>query len=222
MQERLDLKAIWESCMPLFQEYLHKESTLESQIQELCSSDIPIGKEEYALGSRYMHRGYYCPSPIYDKLVGNARRGRIAKRITKTTRPTNRYEFDIEGKLRLVETINRNGHNETEFVFYEEGVVFGLTYDGHDLLSKLSIEQYTEGMITSYLRVICDKNGPNRSYRARSMSYECYRYNADHMDADVYFDLMEYNGFLFGVHGQGRFRAVEPQEWEVMDWQFVK
>lgn len=35
---------------------------------------------EYAKGGESIHRGYYCPSLVYDLVVGNVKRGRLYKR----------------------------------------------------------------------------------------------------------------------------------------------
>ena len=221
MQKPSDLRAIWDKGIALAWEYLQKEPSLEAEIEVLCS-DIPIGKEEYALGARYLHRGFYCPSPIYDKVVVNARRGRIAKRMTKASRPTNRYEFDLEGKLRISETIYPNGSMKTEFIFYEDDVIFGLTYDRQDYLSMLTVERYSKGRITSYWKVNRDRYSPNERNQVSSVSYECYRYNGDIMEADVYFDLMEFKGRMLGSHWKGRFMPADHQVREVFNWHLVK
>ena len=43
---------------------------------------------EYAKGGKTFHRGYYCPSPVQDLIVGNANRGRLLKR-----RPAVNYDY---------------------------------------------------------------------------------------------------------------------------------
>lgn len=215
MRDFLDPEQVWEECTALFWEYLQKEPSLEDEIDMLCS-DIPIGKEEYALGAKYLHRGPYCPSPVHDKLVIGIRRGRIAKRMTKASRPTNRYEFDLEGKLRLAETIYPNGHVSTEFLFYEENVVFGLTYGGGDKLTALSVERYSEGRLGSYVLVDCYRSGSEVDYVISKVAYERYHYDGDTMTVDAIYDLSKHEEMLSGWCTKVLLRGAEGQGWELI------
>ena len=43
---------------------------------------------EYSKGGESTHRGYYCPSPVIDLLIGNVSRGRLLKR-----RPAVNYDY---------------------------------------------------------------------------------------------------------------------------------
>lgn len=52
-----------------------------------------------------MFIGYYCPSLIFDIVVGNVHRGRILQRVTKRSKPTHRYGFDEQNRLRTVAEI---------------------------------------------------------------------------------------------------------------------
>ena len=42
---------------------------------------------KYGIGGQNLHRGWYCPSIIYDIVIGNASRGRIVKNYRSQTLP---------------------------------------------------------------------------------------------------------------------------------------
>ena len=45
-------------------------------------------RKEYSVGGEVMHRGYYCPNPIGDIIIDNAKRGRLLKRLTERSKPS--------------------------------------------------------------------------------------------------------------------------------------
>ena len=66
----------------LYDKYLYSYDELRKKaLAETCY-------REYSKGGESMHRGYYCPSPVYDLLVGNVNRGRLLKR-----RPAVSYDY---------------------------------------------------------------------------------------------------------------------------------
>lgn len=58
----------------------------EKYIDLYDSYSKQVVRYEVGVGGELMHRGYYCPSLVEDIIVGNAKRGRIAKRITSRTK----------------------------------------------------------------------------------------------------------------------------------------
>ena len=120
-------KRIWDQCEQICLEYIPPLAARKAQIRQEYD-EIQEGREEYGIGSRYMHRGVYHPSPVAEKWVTNRRRGRIAKRVTKATRPTNWYLFDQENKLFLVETYLEDGTTHTEYIFHEDNLIYGLKF----------------------------------------------------------------------------------------------
>ena len=56
--------------LALFEDYEHQYASLS----ERFSVDALLRK--YGRGGEMLHRGALCPSPIYDLVIGNVRRGR--------------------------------------------------------------------------------------------------------------------------------------------------
>ena len=45
--------------------------------------DKTVVRREQSSGGECMHRGYYCPSIIEDIVIGNIKRGRLIKKLSK-------------------------------------------------------------------------------------------------------------------------------------------
>lgn len=210
IKDHSNYKAVWEKCLQICYEYIQKGIEKQNEIEGILSS-LEGGKKEFAIGSRYMHRGFYCPSPSMEYTITNMRRGRIAKRIDKRSRPTNSYLFDAEGTLRAVETFYINGSIQTEYLFYEEAFVFGVSYDDEGHISEISIEQYEESQIKEYLWACCYYNYSENTHLISHMVYETYHYdNKGYLDVEFYdmlgfrHDLYQYNRYRFHLDENGK------------------
>ena len=138
--------------------------------------------------------------------------------MRKNSRPTNRYEFDLKGRLRLAETIYPNGSVSTEFLFYEGDVIFGLTYGDNSKLRALSVERYEDGRLVSYLLVDCYRRDSESSCDISRIAYERYGYAGDIMTVDAVHELSKFEGRLRGLCGKGVLRATDDHGWELLDW----
>lgn len=187
---------------------------------EILKPDIDFhpGKEEFAINSKYLHRGYYCPSPALEYIVTNMRRGKIAKRITKASRITNRYIFDTENKIRIAETFYPNGSTKTEHIIHEGDTVYGFTFDSYKHISEISIEQFWNGRIESYFWACCWYEFSTGCYRVSHMAYETYFYKKEgFFDMELYdmlgdrSDVGKYNKFRFCIDENGMIIANSIQ-----------
>jgi len=145
--------ALWESVTQKCQEYLNKVTFSYDEMQALYSTIVPA-RVEYSLGSRYLPRGFYCPSPDITCFITNMKRGRIAKRITSASRPTNRYLFNSSNELYLADTFFPNGAQRTEYIFREQGATYGVTWGerlGKVEIRQLNIEEYSDGKLACYM-----------------------------------------------------------------------
>lgn len=104
-------------------------------------------RRELAVGARFTHRGVYCPSPIFDLLVGNAHRGRLLKRPTARSKPTHEYGFDVNGRLLWCKNPERQ---TTEYLVYENGNIYGLILTRANQLCTLTEEVYENGKLVTY------------------------------------------------------------------------
>ena len=133
-----------------------------------------FSKEEYCCGST-LHRGCYQPSPVYDLIVGNAKRGKLCR--STNPRVTHHFLFDDHQRLVLVETFHRGRISSTEYLFYENQTVIGITIDCNGFLASVSEERYEHGKISYYAIARC--------YYLES-EYKCFDY---HQEEFVYDEL---------------------------------
>lgn len=194
MKEAVYCNAILDKCLKLCEDGIKMVMQTYPDLS-LPSFEEHTGREEFSLGSRYLHRGFYCPSPDLEYIVTNMRRGKIAKRMTKRTRPTNRYCFDDDGRLKLAETYYPNGSIQKEYIFYVEDTVFGFTTEKNEYISKISIAKYADGKISYYLWAPCHYNRDMGVDYPYWIVYEKYNYSEN-----SYLETEFYNLRLYGIH----------------------
>lgn len=100
-------------CLPY---YLENRDRLLDEAQE------KVVRTEYAVGGT-IHRGYYCPSPVYDIIIRGTKRGVLRKKPGEKDK-THVYGFDNENRLISViypwdaqECIFRSGSRELSVVY---------------------------------------------------------------------------------------------------------
>lgn len=110
-------------------------------------------RREYASGCRYLHRGFYCPSPAIERIIGNVRRGKILKRITRASKPTHEYGFDQDGRLLWCKTIDRDATQSVEYLVYEKNCICGITVDREGRPLNVTEEIFENGRVVRYTNV---------------------------------------------------------------------
>lgn len=166
-------------------------------------------KEILVTGARYLHRGYYCPSPVRHEIIANSRRGRILLRPTSRSKISHRYYLDTNGRLLIAQSILPNDTTKTEYLVYMGDKIIGFAFDAWDTLVGLSEEVYENGAIKSYFCASCfnhETDGFNMGIT--EIYWEAYRYiGDDHLDADFYYiypgigELAEEADLTAGVRG---------------------
>lgn len=118
----------------------HCEEYYREIEQEVCDW-------QYGVGGLRIPRGYYCPSLIRDIVIGNCHRGKLLKRVTKRSKPSYRYGFDKEGRLRTVEYLDETYGDTKEFIIYNGSREIGITFTVHDGMPSIDSisESYYEG-----------------------------------------------------------------------------
>lgn len=106
-------------------------------------------RTEYASGST-LHRGYYCPSPTYDLIVGGTKRGKLLKRLTAASKPSHEYGFDANGKLLYCKWFSNGQPTHTEYLVYEDHCIYGITVSKDGNLAYFTEEALEDGKITKY------------------------------------------------------------------------
>ena len=115
----------------------------------------------YGRGGTTIHRGWFCPSPVRDKVFGNASRGKLLKNPPKSEHPADYvYGFDAEGELRVVEGPNSELHGgpaRREVIVSDGDRRIGLQFEerqGKKTLCGLSICVYEKGNIVTYITAL--------------------------------------------------------------------
>ena len=111
-------------------------------------------RTEWAVGST-LHRGFYCPSPVYDLLVGNVKRGVIRKNGIPVENRSHVYGFDEAGRLLWCKSLYNAKAAYTEYLTYCDSRIFGVTVSEQGEVMSLTEEVYAEGRIVSYLYGLC-------------------------------------------------------------------
>ena len=160
LTERANQDIVWGTC----------------NIQRLMeqSEKTEIVREAYCCGAT-LHRGYYHPSPVYDLIVGNTKRGRLS---AKSTRPySHRYCFDRNDKLVRIEYLHDGRVSHIEYLDYCEQFVRGITVDCNGFLSAVTEEQYSHNRIVSFSISQC--------YHVNG-AYTCFDYHKEEYCYDEY------------------------------------
>ena len=104
-------------------------------------------RKEYSNNENGIYRGYYCPSPVDDLIIGGCRRGKLLKRITKRTNVAVNSLLDWKAV-------------HTEVLIYEDNLVTGIDIDNYDnSVSEISECTYnSDNKIKSFLTASISSN----------------------------------------------------------------
>ena len=144
------------------------------ELQAHC--DAATVRKEYASCST-LHRGFYCPSPVFDLIVGNTHRGKLLKRITKACKPSHEYGFDANGRLLYCKSIYMGHYAYTEYLVYNENTIYGLNVDRNGSVSTVTEEIYAHGTLQQFQSCLClpTKDG----FCCQEIDCESYEYDND-------------------------------------------
>jgi hypothetical protein len=114
------------------------------------SAEKAIERYEYSNGGLGVHRGFYCPCPVIEFLIGNVKRGRILKK--KSKKYTYEYGFDKNGKLIKIKKVlsHDDGQFEEEYLIYDGNTVYGVEFTESEWITGASKCSYENGLITRY------------------------------------------------------------------------
>ncbi len=95
-----------------------------------------VVKKEYARGGECIHRGFYCPSPVLDIIVGNCKRGKLVKKPRK--QPDYEYWFDSHNRLILSKQryIENSIPPIIELIFYNSNCINSVLYQKNEFNSQ--------------------------------------------------------------------------------------
>jgi hypothetical protein len=153
------------------QEYADKLPHLRAAAEE------NIARLAYSKGGEAIHRGFYCPSPVQDLIIGGLKRGRLyKKKIPKYGEYSYEYGFDQDGKLLRVKRANKFEGEIPDIIFDEEyliyigNVEYGLQFNNEGEIDALSRCTYDSGKLIKYEQCHCGLE------KFSHLHYEEYRY----------------------------------------------
>lgn len=142
-------------------------------------------REEFAVGGEKIHRGFYCPSPIFDIVIGNANRGKLLKRLTARSKPTYKYSFDREGRLVIAECSSYK-----EIIISRDGAEIGILFAGSSHITAISECIYDGDKIQSYVFGLYDEGEKCIS----EYNKEIYEYSENGLETVDWFRFTNYPG----------------------------
>ncbi|MBQ3505016.1 MAG: hypothetical protein IJA75_10005 [Oscillospiraceae bacterium] len=177
----------------------------------LSYRSIPHGKEELGSKSRYLHRGVYCPSPVLDILITNAKRGKVLVRPNARSNITNRYVYDVSGRLLYVDNYIDGKMVSSEYILYQEDNIYGITIGTSGSLICISKEQYTDKRLENYLCAYYSREDGHLC--CHQLDYERYDYDEyglrDWDYYQIYFGWEKVAPSGFVKHNRYRFTRKE-------------
>ena len=147
--------------------------TRTEELQAHCQ--VNTVHKAYSSGST-LHRGYYCPSITYDLIVGGAKRGKLLKRLTASSKPSHEYGFDADGKLLYCKWFYNGKPSYTEYLLYEDHGIYGITFSNDGNLHFLTEEALHSGKLTDYS--YCIFLPLNGAPHCCEITHEHYEYDA--------------------------------------------
>lgn len=137
----------------MHEQYIRLLRLAEQFLPSLKALQRKVGENtvhwEYASGGS-LHRGPYCPSPIRDYVVGNAKRGRVLKRVSGYNRVSHRFAFDQAGRMLLCEQFSQGNLIGTEYLVYDGLYRYGFQVSPSGYLIGITEECLIHGRLARY------------------------------------------------------------------------
>ena len=173
----MDAMGDHQNACRLFQSEFERLSQIAVDLQKKRSQleairDADTVRREFASNSD-LHRGVYCPSPVYDLIVGSTHRGKLLNRVTARSKSTHTYGFDARRRLLWCDSIYDNQAVYTEYLIYQDNIVHGITFDWANSVYIITEEAYQNGRITQYTHCLCPSlDGSAQCVELRREDYE--------------------------------------------------
>ena len=100
-----------------------------------------------------LHRGFYCPSPVQDAVIGNVKRGKLLKRLSKRSSTYYVYGFDENDRLVWIDHYYNGSLINTEYLLYKNECIYGVKVENDGRITQVTFEKYQGQRIVSYWNV---------------------------------------------------------------------
>jgi len=175
-----------QELLELYDKYSQCYNTLlEESKRIICST-------EYGYGGEVLHRGYYCPSPVIDIVIGRANRGRHSKRKNEKKETDYIFYKNKDGRLVMVDTYGEFRDSgrvlcSREFILYEQGRTVAPQFEfekGSKPINIVSLTlcDYEAGRLTRYRRLHMHSHIENgtvvKLMKNRQLDAEDYSYDS--------------------------------------------
>ncbi|MCF2941899.1 hypothetical protein L1N85_26625 [Paenibacillus alkaliterrae] len=187
-------------------EYADKLSELRASVEK------EVVRLEYSKGGETIHRGYYCPSPVLDLIVGGKKRGRLfKKKIPEFGSYSYEYGFDKDDRLIRVKGINEfttpNSRFDEEYLIYRKNIVYGVEFDHLGKLHVVSKCAYNNGNIIKYEQSVCWMEIDADLY------YEEYTYENNKLsEVHVFYNIEP----LLGIYSESRYLVDQDEDAKII------
>lgn len=161
-----------------------------------------ITKKEYGSKGDVIHRGYYCPSPVQDIVIGNSKRGKLTKNRKRVLSTGYEYGFDKNNRLICVRCIETSS---IEFIEYKENYSIGYEFDISE--SKPQIQSINECFFDDLGRIILYINAFRQIDKFKELQYEQFEYSEFGICIDYFvnyiYGIVSYKGYVFHHNKDG-------------------
>ncbi|MCI7804092.1 MAG: hypothetical protein MR503_03325 [Oscillospiraceae bacterium] len=202
------------------------------QIYNRCSKQLlssftvaekSVVRKEFSRGGECLHRGFYCPSPVLDIVIGGCKRGKLIKKPRKT--PDFEYWFNADNKMILAKRPDIPEGCDSSVIEYEliynydgftESVVFQINSGKTVWISGLTKCSYQNGLIQSYdYMSIFDE-----PFNCNEISNEEFFYNNGKLVSSTLqnynFDvkIMSIDKFFYNYNSDGKMVSYTLETWD--------
>ncbi|MCM3115723.1 hypothetical protein M3610_10525 [Neobacillus sp. MER 74] len=137
--------------------FRNKYEKKRSQLRSLAEKEIV--NTQYSKGGEAIHRGYYCPSPVLDLIVGGLKRGKLFKRTPDFGRYSYEYCFDANDRLVHVKGVNEfttpDSNYDEEYLLYDGNIILGVEFRHTGDIVAVSRCTYENNHIVKYEWSLC-------------------------------------------------------------------
>lgn len=159
---------------------------------------------EYSKGSKFLRRGYYCPSLVEDIIIGNCSRGTLTDKVSARSKYF-KYGYDVCDNMIIVKN---DSYGQNEFLIRENNSEIGITFDRVYCIESISECIYdSSDRLISYTYYVFDANGIIWICTREEYSYPENKLIMDRFEMDIAGDKMEnyvykHEKYCFNVEGK--------------------